>query len=81
MPLLNIKVVWSIVPSSVLFELKAIVTSAVGWVFSTTLNVACVPLSSVSPEIAVIVIPEVRVVTLVGFMFAVLILYNCPEAP
>ena len=47
-------------PSAVLLELRPIVTSAVGWVFSTTVKVAVPPASVVvSPEVGVTVMPAV----------------------
>ena len=45
------------VPSAALLELSAIVTSAVGWLVSTTVNVAVPPASVVGPEIGETVMP------------------------
>jgi len=54
------------VPSVVSVELSPIVTSAVGWAFNTTVNVAVPPASVVtSPDVGTTVIPAVSSLVLV----------------
>ena len=56
----KVKLVGAAVPSPGSLELSAIVTLAVGCVFSTTVNVAVPPASLVTrPEVGVTVIPAV----------------------
>ena len=53
-------------PSVVSLELRPMVTSAVGWVFSTTVKVAVPPASVVvRPEVGVTVMPAVSLSVLV----------------
>ena len=59
----NVRLAGPTVPSVVSLELSAIVTSAVGCVFSTTVNVAVPPASVVvRPAVGVTVIPATVVV-------------------
>ena len=58
------------VPSPVSFELKPIVTLAVGSASKTIVNVAVVPSSLVLPLIADTVIPGTRTNTLVFVLFS-----------
>ena len=49
---MNVTLAGVTVPSVASLELSPIVTSAVGWLFSTTVNVAVPPASVVSPLMA-----------------------------
>ena len=64
--LVNVRLAGLTVPSVVSFELRPIVTFAVGCVFSTTLNVAVPPASVVDrPAVGLTVIPAVSLSVLV----------------
>ena len=57
-PVVKVSAAGATVPSLVSLEVTAIVTSAVGWALSTTVNVAVPPASVVLPEIVLTVNPE-----------------------
>ena len=57
--LVNVRLAGATTPSAGALELSAMVTSAVGWLVSTTVNVAVPPASVVvRPAIGVTVMPE-----------------------
>ena len=57
---MNVRLAGDIVPSEVLLELKPIITSAVGWLVRTIVNVAVPPASVVvKPDVGFTVIPAV----------------------
>ena len=58
--MVKVKLVLSIVPSAMLLLVNGMVTSAVGWLFKTTVNVAFPPASVVvKPVVGVTVMPLV----------------------
>jgi hypothetical protein len=62
----KVKLVLSTVPSAVLLLVNGMVTSAVGWLFKTTVNVAFPPASVVvKPVVGVTVMPFVSLSLLV----------------
>ena len=54
----KVRLAGATVPSPVSLEVRAMVTSAVGWALSTTVKVAVPAASVVGPEIVLTVMPE-----------------------